>query len=370
MKNLYKTSNLAEKLRDPRRVVLATPLLTKKLTAKNPRLLQVYNLELHLVGSENCNLRCWYCSTRKWGSGKSKTAHFFKKDLLKKITLFKPKAIILSGGEPTLYQPSPNFGFNEALYYLHQKIPKVKFGLITNGTIIPRGNWYNFCEWVRISIDSGSRETYQKLKKKDLFNTVIDNFQKYLQTNIPYVGMGYVYQKENFQEIFKLSELVFKNFFQDNEKRISIQFRPLIYYPKHLPSQNQKQEIKKQWEKIEKQGSPFYKFLLNNTNLAGVIFPSPKRPTCFKKCYLCLVHKAINSNGDVFPCCLTFKRKSCFLGNLERDSEVEILKNEKNFFSSEPCEECRFATKNFLLKKNLKRNLEIGQNNFVCPEFF
>lgn len=362
-------TNLAERLRDRRRILLTIPLLKKKLASKEP-LINSSNIEVQLTGSETCNLHCWYCSTRRWGAGSNQTQNYFEKNNLQRLKLFNPKVIILSGGEPTLYHPEKKFGFNEAILEIAKYLPTVKFGLITNGTIYPEGKWIKLCQWLRISLDAGTRSTYKKLKGVDLFDSTIANFHRYLSTDVPFVGIGFVYQKENIDEIYPLLKIIYSSVRKVDRKRVSVQFRPIIYYPKHLPSKMQIDKLKDLLS--EEQNLEFVEFCQANTNITQLFSKKEKKllPS-FKYCYLCRVHKAITSDGDIYPCCLVFKNKECCLGNLSRNSKQEIANNEREFFYKSPCKStCRLNQKNEFLENNLNSNPKIKTTDFICPHFF
>lgn len=361
--------NLANRLRDGRRVLLTLPLLREKLVSLIPSI-DSDNIEVQLTGSETCNLRCWYCSTRRWGAGINQTQPFFDRDNLHKLKLFHPKAIILSGGEPTLYHPKDGFGFNEAILEIVKAIPRVKIGLITNGTIFPLGQWKKTCQWVRISLDAGQRSTYKQLKCVDLFDVVIANFHQYLTTKIPFVGIGFVYQKENFDEIYSLLKYVYSSVSLSDRKRVSIQLRPIVYYPDHLPSGSQ---IDLFGELLESETDKrFIQFCLNNTNVSSLFSKkSVSHQSQFSHCYLCRVHKAITSNGDVYPCCLVFKNKEYCLGNLSQNTPQEIAQKEYEFYDKSPCiSTCRLNQKNEYLEKSIRSGLSLKPAQFTCPYFF
>jgi len=367
MKNCSK--NLTERIRDPKRILLSLPLLREKLSGK-PHDLTVQNIELQLTGSVTCNVHCWYCSTRRWGSGKNQTRSFFEIANLKKLKIFHPRAIVLSGGEPTLYQPNKQFGFNEAIKTIANDLPRTKFGLLTNGTAIPKGNWMNYFEWIRISLDAGRSDVYFKIKGVDYYNQVLANFSRYLATSIPYVGLGFVYQKENIETIFDLVYQIYRQYFGSSQNRITIQFRPIIYYADHLPTMPQLSKLKQKLEAVN--NNKFQYFCANNTNIDSLFtfFKKRAKPN-FKHCYLCRVHKAINSNGDIFPCCLSFKNKQYCLGNLKHNSISEIIQKETEFFLKSPCRrDCRLNRKNEYLETKINRQEKIDPSQFICPYFF
>ncbi len=128
----------------------------------------------------NCNLKCIYCYTRdrKKEFKKEKPYKIIPalKDAVKNKLLTPDCWIDITGGEPALLKEFPDL---------------LKF-ILENTTAIALVNTagLNYSKWIRkglemgrvsptISLDSGTRETYKKIKRVDCFNKVIRNIQKY-----------------------------------------------------------------------------------------------------------------------------------------------------------------------------------------------
>ena len=98
------------------------------------------------------------------------------------------------GGEPLM---NPNI---DKMIYLALR-ENLRVGLVTNGILLP-----NICgivprlEYVRISIDSASRETYKKVKGKDYFDVVCDNIRKIVYDG-GNIGISFVVTEENKHEV-------------------------------------------------------------------------------------------------------------------------------------------------------------------------
>jgi MoaA/NifB/PqqE/SkfB family radical SAM enzyme len=90
----------------------------------------------------------------------------------------------------------------------------VHVGLITNGILLGRINPQN-CEWVGVSVDAGTKETYEKLKKGDYFDLVIHNIEQVVKTqgrvSLPGKGHGvnykFVMHPGNVREVYEASRL-------------------------------------------------------------------------------------------------------------------------------------------------------------------
>jgi wyosine [tRNA(Phe)-imidazoG37] synthetase (radical SAM superfamily) len=83
------------------------------------------------------------------------------------------------GGEPTL-----NPKLNDAIKYIKNN-SKIKMGLYTNGTLLSKFDLFDTLvsslEWIRISIDAGKKQSYDKLRltnSKNNFDIVLENIEK------------------------------------------------------------------------------------------------------------------------------------------------------------------------------------------------
>jgi len=103
---------------------------------------------LYLVISQNCNLRCKYCSAGFGGFGMNPKAKFMSEEIaLRAIDFYfknlskdtKSPCIFFDGGEPIL-----NFNvLKSCVEYARKVKPNTYFSLITNGTLIdePKAKW-------------------------------------------------------------------------------------------------------------------------------------------------------------------------------------------------------------------------------------
>lgn len=127
-----------------------------------------------------CNCNCTYCYTeddkKQYNSLKSYSVLPIIKEMLKKRILKPGGAIGFGGGEPTILEE-----FEELISLLLKKkftnirVPSsgIKYSkIIEKG--ISKGRLF-----VVVSIDSGSKETYQKIKQIDKYETVTENLKRY-----------------------------------------------------------------------------------------------------------------------------------------------------------------------------------------------
>ena len=111
----------------------------------------------------------------------------FNKEIFMKLVKDLSKTKIKSlnwtgGGEPTM-----NPHLKDAIIYL-KKNSKIKLGMVTNGTMLQRFDLIDLiCKshtWIRISMDAGSADSYDKLRvtnKSNNFDVVLNNIKKLIE---------------------------------------------------------------------------------------------------------------------------------------------------------------------------------------------
>lgn len=118
--------------------------------------------------TNKCNLNCQWCNAKTVREGGGEISLKVLWEIVRFISDWGVKAVcIAGGGEPTLHE-----GFGELVAMLQAE--NIRIGVVTNGTNLDR--WQQnllFCDWVGISIDAGTHETYAKYKGAEQFNNVI-----------------------------------------------------------------------------------------------------------------------------------------------------------------------------------------------------
>ncbi len=137
----------------------------------------------------NCNCYCIYCSSMI-KNPKNHCVEIRKSDyvelfpvasyLIEKNLISQNAEIYFSGGEPTVLEEFPNI-VNLLLSNNIRKITVLTSGIRYSEDI--EKILSSETGWGCISIDSGSSETYKKIKRRDKFNTVVDNIKKYLKSS-------------------------------------------------------------------------------------------------------------------------------------------------------------------------------------------
>lgn len=131
--------------------------------------------EFHFSHCRICNAKCIYCS-KEYSKGTQNYNTFpIIKDLIEKGYYKAGGEATFQGGEPTLMQ-----NFDELVQLFTENGTKVRIhtsGIKYSKTTEEALN--NNMGTIVISLDSGSRNVYKKIKQVDAFDTVCDNIKQY-----------------------------------------------------------------------------------------------------------------------------------------------------------------------------------------------
>jgi|TARA_B100001964_G_scaffold69589_1_gene78926 wyosine [tRNA(Phe)-imidazoG37] synthetase (radical SAM superfamily) len=170
-----------------------------------------------------CNLKCIWCNA---DDILEKNSRKLSRDTLLRLADFFAEwkshpdweggvesICIAGGGEPLLNKHTGEF--------IDRCIENgIEVGVVTHGGLIDRYiEPLSKCMWVGVSVDTGTRETFVKLKKRDDFDKIISNIQKltdYAAANKtilskPYQGYGvsykYLLHEDNAAEIYQAAKI-------------------------------------------------------------------------------------------------------------------------------------------------------------------
>jgi MoaA/NifB/PqqE/SkfB family radical SAM enzyme len=170
---------------------------------------------LQLIISDLCNQDCHFCAYRMDtgfsveqfpADGRHNPIRFIPTDKCHEILAdyadMGGKAVeFTGGGEPTVHAGHLDIiGFAQAR--------GLQTGLVTNGTRIKDHPVFHALDWLRISLDAGTEETYRRTRKSDAWARVMRNLRVAASLTKPKVGVGYVVTRENATEIEQAAILV------------------------------------------------------------------------------------------------------------------------------------------------------------------
>ncbi len=171
---------------------------------------------LQIVLSDLCNQNCHFCAYRMEGG--FSTANFADADgnrnPVRFIPTAKAKEILddcaalgigavefTGGGEPTVHPDCFEIiGYAQGL--------GLKTGLVTNGVRMKDCAALRGLTWLRISLDAGKSETYQRIRDSKAWDKVMRNITLAGTLEGPYVGVGFVITRENYSELIEACQIV------------------------------------------------------------------------------------------------------------------------------------------------------------------
>jgi len=312
----------------------------------------VMPISVKLRLTDNCNLRCKYCSYR----GDLKNGEMSIEDLpkiLKRLKELQVKSIVLTGGEPTFY-----YNFYEAL----QMIKKEGFdvGLITNGVVFGQ-EFLEHLTWIRFSLDTVDREAFKEMKQMDSLKWVMENIQVAAQaprrTEIDTtIGVQAVVNKDNFD--YKFDKIIEVIKFAKRAGADYVQIRPLENYKY---SEDEIVIIKENLDTLDKTDYGI-KLILTEYKWSEVFNGYRKEyPGCPSADFIGMV----DTKGDFYMCCAMTNDQSAKYGNLVIDDTQTIL-NERKFIQKKfDYKKCTLACQGALLNQTLYRFKNINHVNFI-----
>jgi MoaA/NifB/PqqE/SkfB family radical SAM enzyme len=303
--------------------------LLKTYPGKNP--FSYATIELHPTNV--CNLDCLYCSYT--GQKSNQTIPF---DHFRSIAGLRPQSITLAGGgEPTLYKNGNKTFFD--MVKLLSETTTARIGLITNGSYFPNGDFTTYLDWVRVSCDAWSENTYRKIKQRDDLATVKYNIKRYLDSDIATVGVGYLFQKDNCEEFpdFLLE------MYQLKKKKLNIQQRPVHGNAVEKPTLEQLNRVISRMEQLMNTDSDFAEFVTIQTNYTQLLpakegkwpWHAGQKPKA-RSCYFSLLFLLINAREECFPCRMFSENGGEKLGVLTDNPEEIKRKQIVRFLKTPP----------------------------------
>lgn len=267
-----------------------------------------------------CNHKCPECSGWYF---QNRNREFLPVDLAKRIVKQLAKAnvrgIIFTGGGEPLCHPDIITAVQLA-YDLGLDI-----GFITNGSLITQENaevLLKCCTWIRISLDSASKETFKKAHGlgQDAFQKVINNIRLLVKTkktlNSPVtIGVGYLtcdYTNTGMLKAVRLCKKLAVDY---------LQFRPMQLH-RNGKFRYHKDGIIKYIDKCMKEGGNGLKILCSKHKYD--MMQDKEYGRYYKKCYGHQFATVIAADSKMYLCCHMRGNKKYCIGDLRKNTLQEI----------------------------------------------
>jgi len=164
--------------------------------------------------TNRCNLDCSWCNAKTVRARGGDISEKSLMDIAKFVGQWGVRAVcIAGGGEPMLH---PAFGQLIAALMVNN----IRIGVVTNGTKIDDFQQYLlFCDWVGISIDAGTAGTHASIKKRNVFDNLVNqaerliNMARGLNRPLSKPGLGngvfwkYLVSPENIDEMIDAADM-------------------------------------------------------------------------------------------------------------------------------------------------------------------
>jgi|TARA_B100000768_G_C11266427_1_gene371302 GTP 3',8-cyclase len=300
--------------------------------------------------SNACNHSCPFCISGHIHLSKFKGTEFFNRAIMKEEVLMNLSKELVNmdiqainwtgGGEPTM-----NPCLKNIIKYIREN-SKIKMGMFSNGSMLKKFDMFDeitkSLTWIRISIDAGNAESYNKLRvtnKNNDFKTVIENikelikYKKKIKSNLS-IGAGFVVTKDNYKEIVEFAEI-----FKDLDINYC-QFKPEIVQIERSGSVDRKKEqissnfwLNDVIEALDKAKEILgNKFECNSYKLDDLISNPENYGRNYKQCLGSQLQPCIGADGNVYVCTNHRGHKNYAYGNILEKKFKDIWNdvNKKN----------------------------------------
>lgn len=311
---------------------------------------------VQLIISDLCNMSCGFCAYRM--DGGFSTENFAdeegNKNPNRMIPVEKAKEILddcatlgvgaiefTGGGEPTVHPKC--FEIIE-----HAQNLGMKTGLVTNGVRLKPQPAIEKLQWLRISLDSGTPETYEATRESKAWPQVMKALKYAGTLKGPYVGVGFVVTNENYRELAQACEIV--KGFGIPYVRVSAMFSDFgaSYYN---GIEDQIDACRREAKKLEDSTFKVVDFFDDRVN--DLRIAAPKYSFCGEQQFVLYV------GGDlrVYRCCTTSYTKHGEIGDLREQRFSEWIKKYRRYdFDARTCRICQFNNKNEMINFMLDKS--------------
>jgi len=284
-----------------------------------------FPITVELDMTDFCNHKCPECVASYFRKeSKANMSRSKARRIVKQLAEAKVRGLIFTGGG----EPLCNAFTLEIVEYA--KSLGLDIGFITNGTLINGhvvGVLLKHCTWIRVSLDAGSPEVYEKthgMGKAD-YDRVIANIDllvemKKVTSSKCTIGVGFLTNEESIKDMLKATRLM-KDIGVDY-----IQFRPMQIHRGGKFSYH--------WANVDKEiaicsqlATPEFQVLFSQHKYE--MAHDPQYGRYYKKCYGQQFASVISASSKMYICCHTRGYDKYCIGDLTRKSFKQIWNSKK-----------------------------------------
>ncbi len=303
---------------------------------------------LQIIISDLCNQDCHFCAYRMEGGfstalfkdeeGNKNPKRFIPTEKAKEILddcarLGVPAVEFTGGGEPTVHPDCFEI-------ISHAQSLGLQTGLVTNGILLNRARdeVLEKLTWLRISLDAGTPETYERIRKSKAWGKALEAMERSGSLEGPLVGVGFVVTRENYKELAQSAFLVKKCGIP--YIRVSAMFSDggALYYT------GIEEEINRQRLEAKKlEDSKFKVVDFFDDRIGDLRSAKPDYKFCGYQQFVVY----IGGNQKVYTCCTNAYTPHGEIGDLKNQSFASWLKFTRRYdFDARGCHHCQFNDKN------------------------
>ena len=263
-----------------------------------------------------CNFSCPHCNAKEKLEDKDIMSKDIMDKIIKLLSDWQTKTVCVGGGGES--------SLNKNLGYLYKCLNdnNIKIGMVTNAANINNLiECAKFCEWIGVSIDASTEETFRKMKGVDnQFDNVIDNVKQLISLNGPEITYKYLLHPDNIDDVYGAIKMA------KTMGCVSIHIRPGGYAWFEDPKDNKFIFTDAQIERVINDiDNARELFEDKNFKVFGITHKFTNDWSAkhnFKKCNAIFTNCVIYSNGEIGLCCDRRGDDNLTLGHIDNIYEV------------------------------------------------
>lgn len=301
---------------------------------------------LQLIISDLCNENCNFCAYRREDGFSYEQFHEGSNinpnrkiptqkcyEILGDCAKLGVRAIqFTGGGEPTVHEDHVDifeFALNQGL----------ECAMVTNGTKVAMD--YSEFQWLRVSLDCGTEESYEKIRGSKQWSNVLGNIETLARLTGPLVGVGFVMTRMNFHELHRACEIV---------KDLGVKYVRVSAMFSHQGSKYYHYIFDQCVESIAHakrlEDEDFKVIDLFGDRIADLDIGRPNYGFCGTQQFV----NYIGGDQKVYTCCTNAYTKHGEIGDLQDQSYADWLSTTRRYgFDARSCHHCQFNDKNQII---------------------
>lgn len=319
--------------------------------------------------NDACNLRCEFCPTVFGKNNLSLEA-------IPLIASLNPRVITLTGGgEPSIYRYN-NAQIHDFVMAIRCEMGNIPLGMMTNGVNKMTEGAINELEWMRVSLNASTQDSYEDIHKRDKFFLALSNVVAYLKMGVKKLGIGFVYTPRTAGAITEfanvIADYVLPHVGEEERKKLTLQFRPVVdkNYDRYTIDADLQKKLLVSMDKMPARARKLLEMQSNIQEVLGNECFTLRG--YFRMCYVSVLQMNIDAKGDAYPCPQKAHAFEDAYGNIFTPDFFENLKARvKDSLNSHGCQKCTTCAQAKI--NNVFSNIDLSQMTFdspVRPVFF